>query len=145
MEFLSFGILVVQFCNKIHGLLRFKFPKLTYRKRIGSYLPLLWDPYVSDPMFMCKASAPHAIEKETMFENKFSMLFIIFWKKKKRLKISVYKLASVCYSFFRHYKIDRLFFFKLQDYTADGNTRKKNYQCINTVLQIFIRNYWKLI
>ena len=110
MEFLSFGILVVQFCNKIHGLLRFKFPKLTYRKRIGSYLPLLWDPYVSDPMFMCKASAPHAIEKETMFENKFSMLFIIFWKKKKRLKISVYKLASVCYSFFRHYKIDRLFF-----------------------------------
>ena len=33
LEFLCFGILIVQFCNKIHGLLRFKFPKLTYRKK----------------------------------------------------------------------------------------------------------------
>ena len=34
------------------------------------------------------------------------------------------------------------FFFQLQDYTANVNTRKKNYQYINTVLEIvIIRNY----
>ena len=37
---ISFGILIVQLWNKVHGLLRFKFPKLTYRK-FASYLPLL--------------------------------------------------------------------------------------------------------
>ena len=33
LEFLSFGILIVQFCNKIHGLLKFKLTKLTYKEK----------------------------------------------------------------------------------------------------------------
>ena len=33
LEFYSFCILIVEFCNTFHGLLRFKFPKLTYRKK----------------------------------------------------------------------------------------------------------------
>ena len=44
----------------------------------------------------------------------------------------------------KSHKIDKLL--QLQEYTADGNTRKKNYQCINTILKIvIIRNYffWK--
>ena len=36
------------------------------------------------------------------------------------------------------------FFFQLQDYTADGNIRKYNSQCMNTVLQNMNSN-WKLL
>ena len=75
-------------------------------------------------------SSHFAIEKGTIFENK---LFILSFEKKYKIsvKISVYKLASVCYSFFRLKRekvIIKLiyFFFQLQDYTADGNTRKIN-------------------
>ena len=42
-----------------------------------------------------------------------------------------------------HNKIDRIFL-QLQDATADGNTRKQNYQCMNNVLQNISDN-WKLL
>ena len=45
-------------------------------------------------------SSHFAREEETKFENKFFNPFIIFWEK-KTIKVSDYKLASVCYSFFR--------------------------------------------
>ena len=67
------------------------------------------------------------------------------------VKISVYKLASVCYSFFKA-KMRKViikliyFFFQLQDYTADGNARKEKHNFISTVLEIvIIRTYRKLI
>ena len=150
MEFLSIGILIVQFCNKIHGLLGFKFSKLTYRKKCYQ-LPIysmLWDPSLLSAILWLSAKqarlvvsvwlstqfwlfvltqfcgflfgkihsfaernlrcrgtfsflALFAIEEWTIFEDKFFMLFKFFLKKKRTVKISVYKLASVCYSFFR--------------------------------------------
>ena len=88
----------------------------------------------------------NAIGKERYLKTNY-LCSLQFFEKKTTVKTSVYKVASVFYSFFQTkmskilYKIDILFF-QLQDYTADGNTRKKNYQCINTVLQIVImRNY----
>ena len=55
LEFLSFGILIVQICNKIPGLLRFKFSKLTYRKKDWQVPTSSMRPFcsVSDPMFTC--------------------------------------------------------------------------------------------
>ena len=66
------------------------------------------------------------------------MLFTYF-SKQATVKISVYKLASVCYSCFQTKTnkviIKLIDFLPLQDYTADGNTRKQNCQCMSTALQ----------
>ena len=147
MEFLSFGILIVQFCNKIHGLLGFKFSKLTYRK-IGwqlstcsfwlvvltQFCRFLFDKIHSfaERNLTCRwifsFLALFAIEEGTIFEDKFFMLFIFFIEKKKTAKIFLHKLASVCYCFFRLKWANIIIklidiFFQFQEYTANGNTR----------------------
>ena len=107
---------------KVYGLLRFKFPKLTYRKKewqlptsskrpfcqrfcFPSCLPARQGSarlsFAAKTLTLGKLflSSHFDIEEWTIFENKLFMLFIFFWKQ-TTLKISVYKLASVCYSFF---------------------------------------------
>ena len=155
------------------------------------YETLLPSPFssVSDPMFICKASALmvsvwwgtqfrlvvltqfcrflfgkiHSLAEKNRhsrltfsflalfatvegatFEEKFFIVFIFFWKE-MTLKISVYKLDSVCYSFFRLkwakviIKLIDFFFSSFMTTQLMVTHVKKKYQYIINVLQIVIK------
>ena len=99
LEFLSFGILIVQICSKIPGLLRFKFSKLTYRKKDWQVPTSSMRPFcsVSDPMFTCKARAPlgFCLIRHSILIGSFNTVLSHFLPLRKKQYLEINSLCSL--------------------------------------------------